>query len=96
MKHKIHGVDKNVCCAEQKIAYNLAFASRSMIIRANMSSEEAIPEMLRMFRLSYDYKPGRFDEQIIASALAAGFPKYREHFKLATNYEQIAEMFPLE
>ena len=27
--HKIYGVDKNICTAEQKIAYNYAFSHRS-------------------------------------------------------------------
>lgn len=44
--HKIHGVDKNICTAEQKIAYNYAFMYRSTMekIRDSDTTEIAKDE----------------------------------------------------
>ena len=41
--HKIYGVDKNICTAEQKIAYNYAFSHRNWLEKIYKSdSTEAV------------------------------------------------------
>lgn len=88
--HKIRGVVLNVCSAEQKIAYNIAF---SWALNGHDVTTE---KMLQSFRRGHDYKPGRFDEEAIAAALAAGYPSYlAADAPVASSYEQVGQWFPL-
>ena len=77
--HKIPNVALEVCTAEQKIAYNLAFAYgdlyRKEYHRMPMQFQKAevitaaARKMSELYRMGYDYKPGKFNEDMIHSAL---------------------------
>lgn len=101
--HKISGVEKSVCTAEQKIAYNLAFRSHISYGDAfnklsGFAKSEAIIKirdaMMRQYRLGYDYKPGKFNEDAIQAALHAGLREYLENPFIAWDYESIGKTFP--
>ena len=104
--HKIRGIDLEVCTAEQKIAYNMAF-------RAHISFQEDFDRVnavnpgnaradcvtmaqksLEWYRMAYDYKPGRYDEDAIYAALLAGLYDYLCKPFIGTSYKQIGEAFP--
>lgn len=102
--HKIYGVDKAVCTAEQKIAYNIAFrlhiglgdkyrALPSAVAKAE-AFRAAIDIAMHDYRNSYDYTPGKYDEDSIFCALAAGLAGYLEKPFIACNYESIGAAFP--
>lgn len=92
--HKIKGVDKSVCTAEQKIAYNLAFANREYVIRAGYDTATAANKIVELYKSGYDYKPGKYDIDAIFSALLAGLKNYCERPFIATDYETIGKAFP--
>lgn len=85
--HKIRGVAKDVCTAEQRIAYNLAFAY------LNINGFDVAAAM-RIYRSSAGYS-GRYDDAAIEAALTAGAEAYRAAPFIAWNYEQIGAAFPL-
>lgn len=92
--HKIKGVDKSVCTAEQKIAYNLAFAYREYVMRAGYDTATAANKIVELYKSSYDYKPGKYDLDAIFSALLAGLKGYCKHPFIATDFETIGKTFP--
>lgn len=103
--HKIKGVSLDVCTAEQKIAYNLAFGYYDCIQKEYerlpmqfQKSEligKSIRKMLDIYRSGYDYKPGKYDEDAIFCALNAGFEKYlKEKCPICWSYAEIGAMFP--
>lgn len=85
--HKIRGVEKSVCCCEQKIAYNLAFS----YLHVNGWSVETA---MRVYRGSAGYS-GRYNDAAIEAALTAGAEAYRAKPFIAWNYEDIGAAFPL-
>lgn len=106
--HKIRNVSKEVCTAEQKIAYNLAF-------RAHINFQEEFDRVnavhpggarsdctrlahreVESFRRAHDYKPGQYDDDAIFSALLAGLYDYMCRPFIATSYEQIGKAFPAQ
>ena len=103
--HKIRGVGKTVCTAEQKIAYNIA--GRLVSYKTNFDRVNAVNpgaarsdcvqlahEGLKHYRMAYDYTPEKFDEDAIFSALNAGLYDYLAKPFIATSYEQIGAAFP--
>jgi len=104
--HKIRGVDKSVCTTEQKIAYNLAFRAHisfqdeynnARSVSAACASAlvgEIVALSLKHFRCAYDYKPGKFDEDAIFSALNAGLSAYLDQPFIASDYATIGKAFP--
>ena len=104
--HKIANVDKSVCTCEQKIAYNIAF--RLHISYADQFSEvnainpgaarsncaDLAREGLKWYKMSYSYKPGKYDEDAIFSALLAGLYDYLSNFHIFSSYEDIGRAFP--
>lgn len=103
--HKIRGVEKAVCTAEQKIAYNIArrldYYKREFD-RANAENPgvarggcvQLAHEGMRLYRMGYDYKPNAYDEDAIFSALNAGLYDYMVKPFIATGYDQIGKAFP--
>ena len=99
--HKIPGIEKSVCTAEQKAAYNLAFRSalngrdyynklengvaRSAFIGAEIKT--AIESWKRDGNKNLDV-------DAIFSALNAGLENYYKNFFVASNYNQIGQAFP--
>ena len=104
--HKISGVEKSVCTAEQKLAYNIAFQLHISYANefekansvnpgaARSSCAELAKTGIRWYRMSYSYKPGKYDEDAIFSALLAGLYNYLSDFHIFSNYEDIARAFP--
>ena len=104
--HKIHNVEKSVCTAEQMIAYNIAFrlhisyADEFKKVNAVNQGEaradcvDLAREGLKWYRMSYSYKPGKYDEDAIFSALLAGLYDYLAEFRIFANYEDIGIAFP--
>ena len=92
--HKISGVDKSICTAEQKIAYNLAFSHSDYIKRSDMTIPEAVNKMLELYRAGYDYKPNKYNEDAIFSCLNAGLLDYLKKPFIASSFDQIGKAFP--
>lgn len=104
--HKIPKVALEVCTAEQKIAYNLAFAYgdpyRKEYHRMPMQFQKAevitaaARKMSELYRMGYDYKPGKFNEDMIYSALLAGLENYFNFNQsgVVGSYEEIGKIFP--
>ena len=104
--HKIANVDKSVCTAEQKIAYNIAFqlhisyADQFAEVNAinpgsaRSNCAELAQEGLKWYKMSYSYKPGKYDEDAIFSALLAGLYDYLSNFRIFSSYEDIGKAFP--
>lgn len=86
--HKIRGVDKSVCTAEQKIAYNIAFC----YLNINGFSADGA---LNVWRGSAQAAEGRYNAEAVEAALRAGADAYRAKPFIACRYEQIGEAFPL-
>lgn len=101
--HKIRNVPIDVCTAEQKIAYNLAFANtyelsieyhaaQSGIIRA-----EIVRDAVNCCMTCWSYGPcnnGRYNTDAIFCALNAGIEKYLQKREIFTDYKQVGEAFP--
>ena len=101
--HKIPGIPLDVCAAEQKIAYNLAFrihVNRGDEYLAIPDSRKAqavewlVEEALGDYRNAYAYKPGKYDEEAIAVFLKNGLANYLDQHFIATNYERVGKAFP--
>ena len=100
--HKIPGVEKTVCTAEQKIAYNLAFADADLLLRLVKGGKvhnaaEAVETIFRLHDMESITK--KYDLDGVFSALLAGIEKYiknyaERHDFLLTSYEQISKAFP--
>ena len=100
---KIYGIDKAVCVAEQKIAYNIAFSWGS-IVKASLKkcytevqkSEiifDVIRKALENFKHTYGTKKYNIDSIFIA--LNQGLREYCEKPFIANNYESIGKAFPI-
>lgn len=106
--HAIPGIPKSTCTAEQKIAYNIAYNlygtySAQYIKRKDNVSGVAKSEFvhqlvhkgLNLYKLSRDYKPGKYDLDAIFCALNAGLANYFDaSVHILTSYNQISDMFP--
>lgn len=86
--HKIRGVSKSVCTAEQRIAYDLAFS----YLHINDFSVEAA---LDIWEVSAQAQSGRYNAEAVEAALRAGAEAYRAKPFVAWNHEQIGAAFPL-
>lgn len=98
--HKINNVDKNVCTAEQKIAYNFAFAWSDVgkkILNSDMTEvnkSEAIGDIERFILESLqDKKFNRFNKDAIIVAFRQGFKDYCQNYFIATSYKEIGNVF---
>lgn len=101
--HKIRNVPMEVCTAEQKIAYNLAWRDRGRFIGEynrmpcefqKMEVVEAAKDWM-IKQWSYCKDAHRYDVDAIASALNAGLEKYfNNSCGILTSYEQVGKMFP--
>lgn len=104
--HKIRGVDKSICTAEQMVAYNIAFrlhiTYQDDFDRVNACNPggarsdcvKLTHDGLKQFQMAYDYKPGKFDEDAIFCALNAGLYNYLCKPFIASDYAKVGEAFP--
>lgn len=103
--HKIHGVEKTICTAEQKIAYNLAFRAhisfqeefnrakqQSAIIVYNLLKEMIDFEINTFVR--FDSKADKYNIDAVFAALSAGLKEYMDNPKIYTTYKEIGQAFP--
>ena len=102
--HKIKGVEKSVCTAEQKIAANIAFRinisfgdqykeAATAIIKDEIL-KKAVRVMLNAWRRDYPGPAAKYDNDAIFCALNAGIKEYMDHFQIFANYESIGRAFP--
>lgn len=84
--HKITGVDKHTCTAEQMIAYNYACMYRTTKISApNVAMSALKNETLSKYNTKY-----------IAHLLTMHMDSFRRNNDyIADNYEKVAALFPL-
>ena len=106
--HKIKNVPLEVCTAEQKVAYNIAFAvhinyqdkyDKAKAI-SSICADDVVRDIILMevqnFKKGMEeglYK-GHFDIDAIQACLNAGLVDYLDHFFIAWEYEQIGKAFP--
>lgn len=99
--HKIRGVDKGICTAEQKIAYNYAFTYRRQMenIRdADMTAvakDEAYQQIINWLidsvkRNGIDKK---YNIDAIVHCFRNGIKNYLNRFSIIASYEEIGKTF---
>lgn len=105
--HKIRGVPLEVCTAESKIAYNMAFSAHiSFQEKWDKARAEKLPAFIfnefvydiiefemNSYRCAYDYKPGKYNEDAIQDCLRWGLENYMDNPFIASDYAKIGEVF---
>lgn len=105
---KIKNIDKSVCTAEQKIAYNLAFRAHITFgdkFRQAIKNNETAMNLndyviqcrdfvLKQWKNSKDHD--KYNEDAIFCALNSGLKNYMENPFIASDYETIGKCFKLE
>ena len=107
--HKIPGVALDVCTAEQKIAYNLAFRAHITFAdkwkkareTSGVCSSDFLHQIIDFQMLEWrDYAKNvkesakRFNVDAIRCCLNMGLADYLDHMFIATDYAQIGKAFP--
>ena len=103
--HKIHGVELSTCTAEQKIAYNLAWAEYDKFLeeykRMPMQSQKdevvhaCVRWCIKMWNCTPRNRNSKYDIDAIFCALNAGMENYfNAKYHILTSYDAIGEMFP--
>lgn len=100
---KIRNVAKEVCTAEQKIAYNMAFRAhisygdQYKAAYSNVDKSQIVfkirDSLIDAFKRDYDTKAYNLD--VIFVALNQGLRNYLEKPFIATDYEEIGKAFPI-
>ena len=101
--HKIRGVEKAICSAEQVIAYNYArmYADIGQRIESNEAPEFIKGNMFAdvklwvMQSLDSDVSYSRFNFDAIIIAFQQGFRNFCAKPFIATNYVDIGKAFPI-
>lgn len=95
--HKIRNIDKSICCAEQKIAYNYAFSYRSILEKAkqNKKLQETINQTINWMTKDFEREEinKRYNTKIILICYKTGIEKYLNGFSILTNYKEIGNIF---
>ena len=107
--HKIPGIALEVCTAEQKIAYNLAFRAHITFAdewkKARETSgickhdflHQIIDFQMKQWRTSLPTMgkaAQKYDTDAIRCCLNMGLSDYLDHMFIATEYDQIGKAFP--
>lgn len=108
--HKIRNIPLNVCTAEAKIAYNLAFAYATEYrntykkCAASVSGiaisdfiHEAVNWCMKMWKDGNPYQttPNKYDIDLIFCCLNAGMENYfKGDYAILSSYEEIGRTFP--
>lgn len=103
--HKIRGVDKSVCTAEQKLAYNIAFrisndsrynwAQDASASARSAAEYRATADYLHVWTQDHADAANKYSTDAIFCALRAGLHGYLiSGAPIATSYEQVGRMFP--
>lgn len=102
--HKINNIPLETCTAEQKIAYNLAFAHYDLFLKEynRMPTGHARAEvihhaarkMIEWYKGGYSYT-NKYNIDLIFSALLAGLENYfNTKYKILSSYKEIGKIFP--
>ena len=102
--HKIRNIPLDVCTAEQKIAYNIAFRAhisfQDKFDEARKKSQICVSEIVdkiisaEMKCWKLDHGKSAYNIDAIFSALRAGLEKYLENPFIASDYGKIGKAFP--
>lgn len=108
--HKIRNIPLEVCTAEAKIAYNLAFlyateyrnaykknASNALKIVVSDLVSKAVNWCMRMWKDGNTYRttPDKYDIDSIFCCLNAGMGNYfKSDYAILSSYEEIGKTFP--
>ena len=107
MFHKLSGIPVEVCTAEAKIAYDMAYSyaysARNMYrqLYSDMTEEEkcifiqkAINDCMNMWGVSYYNRNSRYSEKGVRESLEAGIERYFLNPKTKLiNLNEIGDMF---
>lgn len=92
--HKIRGIEKSVCTAEQKIAYNYAFSDYEWVMRSNMELWQYLDNVTNRIKNNETIMK-KYDIDAIIHCLRQGFINYcKEKYHILSSYEEIGKMFP--
>lgn len=92
--HKIRGIEKSVCTAEQKIAYNYAHDDYDWVIRSGMELWEYLDSVTRRIRDNEEIMK-KYDIDAIIHCLRQGFVNFcKAKYHILTSYKEIGQMFP--
>lgn len=107
--HKIPGVALDVCTAEQKLAYNLAFRAHMTFADewkkardvSGVCSSDLLHQIIDFQMKTWkDYAENvkkaakRYNVDAIRCCLNMGLADYLDHTFIATDYDQIGKAFP--
>jgi hypothetical protein len=101
--HGIGGVNKTVCTAEQKIAYNLAWSYKDLLIpkyntavwgfEKNIIIRDSVKYLTEQFEKNHPNS--KYDIDSIYCCLGAGLEEYYKNGgKILWSYEDIGSAFP--
>lgn len=92
--HKIRGIEKNICTAEQVIAYNYAQSDYNWAMHSNMELWQYLDNVSK--RIMADEKIMKnYDIDAIIHCLRQGFIEFcKSKHHILTSYKEIGEMFP--
>lgn len=99
--HKIKNIDRSICTAEQKIAYNFAFSDYTHIERVQREYSQAVASetayRLRDIHIEELKRQGtRYNLDAIFCAYNAGIWDYiKLKYHILTTYEEIGKIFPV-
>lgn len=99
--HKIRGVDKNICTAEQKIAYNYAFSHRIILEKIYKSDNtkvvkaEAYQDVISLVTkcIKNNGIDKRYNIDAIIHCFRNGIENYMKQYSILTSYEEIGKTF---
>ena len=104
--HKIRNVPIDICSAEQKIAYNIAFRLRSTYYDdykqaaacCRICEEDFLNSLIKQGMKEYSYtkdgKNGKYDIDAIFSSLRSGIREYmQDKYSIYTSFEQVGKTF---
>ena len=97
--HKIPGIDKNICCAEQVIAYNYLFSwclndhdkSYALDHIQKELSAKAAGTYNELYHPIHPEKPGRYDYDLVYHFILQSWDRYIENNKpIFGDYSKLA------
>lgn len=96
--HKVRGIDKSVCTAEQKIAYNYASSYSDIVIKSGMKVQDFLKLVLNNIERDHSDFKKKYNVDGIIYCLEQGIINYCESCKsghsILWEYKEIGKMFP--
>ncbi len=91
--HKIRGIEKSICTAEQKIAYNYAFSDYSWAMQSNLELSQYLDSVTERIKNNAEIMK-KYDIDAIIHCLRQGFTNYcKAKYHVLSSYEEIGNMF---